>query len=67
MWVDSDIFDEHEEGGNIYLQNVSVLCQNSEDAGNAFKLCSLDCNRTDRRHELTEETLHEIGARSETS
>jgi hypothetical protein len=27
----------------------------------------IDCRRTDRRHELTEETLHEIGARSETS
>jgi hypothetical protein len=60
MWVDSDILEEHEDGGSIYPQTVSVLFENSEDAGNAFK-------RTDRRHELTEETLQEIGARSETS
>jgi hypothetical protein len=40
-WVGSDILEVHEDGGVIYLQNGSALCQNSEDAGNAFKLCSL--------------------------
>ena len=30
MWVDWDVLEEHEDGGNIYLQNVSLLCQNSE-------------------------------------
>jgi len=40
-WVGSDILKEHEDGGVIYLQNGSALCHNSEDIGNACKLCSL--------------------------
>jgi hypothetical protein len=34
-WVGSDILEELEDGGDIYLQNGSALCQNLEDAGNA--------------------------------